>query len=379
MLLVALKFIRYDKSKSIGIVIGIVISIFLIGQQVGILNFLTGLMGGIVENSRKDIAQVWIVDNITENANELTSINANIVREVRSVEGVEDAYPIVVANATIKFANGKSGAVLIIGSEEPLFVAGPKQDKIINGSLNSLAQDASITADFFDEKIFSNSLKVGTRVELNGKEAFIKVQTKNARSFAGAIIYTSLSKARFYTDFPENKVSAIGIKLKDSVNTEEIISKINNTLYGVKAWDAEILKNKTIAFITISSNIGTSIGSLIIFAIISGFFIIGLTLYSAALDRLKDYGTLKAIGATNSYIKRLILTQATLFALIGFSIALLLLESFRNGVQSAGLVFSYSITVYFGLFLITLLISVGGSLFAIRRIVKLEPAAVFRA
>jgi putative ABC transport system permease protein len=45
--------------------------------------------------------------------------------------------------------------------------------------------------------------------------------------------------------------------------------------------------------------------------VISGFFIIGLTLYSSAVDRIRDYGTLKAIGATNGYITRLILLQSS--------------------------------------------------------------------
>lgn len=110
---------------------------------------------------------------------------------------------------------------------------------------------------------------------------------------------------------------------------------------------------------------GVSFGTLVVFAIITGFFIIGLTLYSAVLDRLKDYGTLKAIGATNGYVRRLILTQALIFAAIGFVIAVGLLFLFKIGVANAGL------TLYLGpwliafLLFVTLFISVGGCLFAI--------------
>ena len=65
MIATAYRFIIYDKVKSIGVIIGIVVSVFLIGQQIGVLSFLTGLMGGLVSNSRQDIAQIWVVDNIT--------------------------------------------------------------------------------------------------------------------------------------------------------------------------------------------------------------------------------------------------------------------------------------------------------------------------
>ena len=44
MIRTAFNFIRFDKVKSSGVIIGIVVSIFLIGQQLGILAFLTGLM-----------------------------------------------------------------------------------------------------------------------------------------------------------------------------------------------------------------------------------------------------------------------------------------------------------------------------------------------
>jgi putative ABC transport system permease protein len=374
----ALKFMRYDKAKSIGILIGIVISIFLIGQQIGILSFLTGLMGGLVESSRQDIGQIWVVDNITQNANELAMLDERLVREIRTIEGVQNTYPVVAANAMVKFANGKSAPVLIIGSEAPTFVAGPKDSKINEGSLINLAEENAISAEFYDESTFSNSVAIGNRVEINGKAAYIKLQTKNARGFSGSFFYTTLSKARFYTNFPETKVNAIVVQVKPGYSVKQVVANINDAIYGIKAWDSEDLKNTTIRFITISSNIGTSVGSLVIFAIISGFFIIGLTLYSATLDRIKDYGTLKAIGARNAYVRNLILTQSFLFALFGFGLAFLLLEGFRSGVANAGLVFSYSYLEILGLFLVTVFISVGGSLFAIWKINSLEPASVFR-
>lgn len=378
MIQTAFKFIKYDKSKSIGVIVGIVISIFLIGQQIGILGFLTGLMGGIVENSRKDIGQIWVVDNITKNANELGQLDERLVREIRSIEGVENTFPVVAANGLVKFQNGKTGSVLLIGSEAPLFIAGPNQNKINKGNLNDLALEAAVSAEFFDENTFDNSLEIGNRVEINGKEAFIRLQTKNARGFAGSFFYTTLSKARFFGNFPDTKISAVAVQVKDGYDIPTVVDNINSKIYGIKAWDAEELRKSTVSFITISSNIGTSVGSLVVFAIISGFFIIGLTLYSSALDRIKDYGTLKAIGATNGYIRNLILLQSFIFALIGFTIAFLLLNGFKNGVESAGLVINYSGVEILGLFFITVFISVGGSFFAIKKINSVEPASVFR-
>lgn len=378
MLRTAFKFMRYDRSKSIGVIIGVVISIFLIGQQIGILSFLTELMGGIVGNANQELGEVWVVDNITRNANELAKLDESLVRAIRSIEGVENTYGIVVANGLVKFDDGKTAPVILIGSRPPEFVAGPLPGKVHRGDLLSLVEEGAVSAEFFDEATFDHPLAVGTKVEINGKSAIIRVMTKNARGFAGSFFFTTLSRARFFTNFPEDKVSAIAVKTLPGYTPREVAENINQSIYGVRAWDSEELRRSTVRFITISSNIGLSIGSLVVFAVISGFFIIGLTLYSAALDRINDYGTLKAIGATNGYVRRLILTQAFLFAVAGFVLAAILLEGFRKGVAQSGLMIDYSPGLYLGLFLVTLFISVGGCLFAIRKVNGVEPASVFR-
>ncbi len=163
MIATAYRFIRYDKVKSSGVIIGIVVSIFLIGQQIGILSFLTGLMGGLVGNSRQDIAQIWVVDNITRNANELPKLNEGLVRELRSIDGVMNTYPIVVSGASVKFENGKLAPVLIIGSEPPLFIAGPKPELINKGDLLSLNEDEAVSAEFFDEPVFDHPVNIGNQ------------------------------------------------------------------------------------------------------------------------------------------------------------------------------------------------------------------------
>ncbi len=379
MIKTAFRFLKYDKPKSIGVIVAIVVSVFLIGQQVGILSFLMSLMGGIINNSDLEKARIFVVDKITINANELGQIDERLVRELRSIDGVERTYPIVLTAATATFETGKSVPVVLIGSDAPDFVGGPAKNKIIKGDLQDLIKDFAVTAEFFDSKTFNHTTDVGTQLEINGKRAFIALQTKDARGFGGSYLFTTLERARYFGNFPENKVSAIAVSAKKGYPVNLVRDNINKVFTGVRAWKSEDLRSSTVSFIVASSNIGTSIGSLVVFAIISGFFIIGLTLYSSAIDRIRDYGTLKAIGATNGYITRLILIQSFMFAFFGFVIALFLLIGFRQGVSKAGLIFSISPAIMAGLFLTTLVISVGSSFFfSIRTINKVEPASVFR-
>ena len=104
----------------------------------------------------------------------------------------------------------------------------------------------------------------------------------------------------------------------------------------LKAWRADKLGVTSIVNVMTANNMGMSFATLIIFGIISGFFIIGLTMYSATYDRLKDYGTLKAMGATGRYITRLVITQSFIYATIGFFVSLLMLIVTKLGMAKAG-------------------------------------------
>ena len=374
MLRYAWQFMKYDKAKSVGIIIGIVISIFLIGQQTGIFIFLTNAMKALVTNSRADL---WVVDSKTINANALGKLDIRKLREVESVEGVAHVYPVVVAGGSARFDDGTTAGVQLIGSDAPSFRIGLDPGKIIGGSLERMLEDGAVSADYFDRASLGQA-GLGTNFEINGKNAFIAVQTSGVRGFGGIFMFTTIEKARYFGNIRNTDISAVLVDVQPGADPSVVRDRINRTIFGVRAWTSKDFAGSTVGFLLSNSGIGFSIGSLIVFALIAGFFIIGLTMYSAALDRIRDYGTLKGIGATNGYIIRLILLQAFLFSLVGFAVGYLFIDLFRQGVGKAGTVFTYSPLMIAGFFLVTLFISLGGAAFAIRRIVSLEPASVFR-
>ena len=375
MLKTAWKFIRFDKAKSIGVIVGILISTFLIGQQLGVFMFLTNLMQALAVTVKADI---WVVDSKTEDVNQLGKLDIRTLRVLQGMPGVKQAFPVLVSGAACNFSNGSSGAITIIGVDINELDAVLDTGKIIAGSPLDLQADGAVSGELFDKKNLGDNLNLGTDFEINGKRAFFALQTKGFRGFGSSFSVTTIERARFYANQPTSAISAVLIKLAPGANAEEVVATINKNLFGVRAWSSKNLANSTVKKILGSSGIALSTGTLIIFALIAGFFIIGLTMYSSALDRLKDYGTLKAIGAGNGYIRRLILTQALLFAGVGFAIGMLLLQGFRFGVAKSGLIFSFSPLIIGAMFATILLISLGGASFALRRISSVEPAAVFR-
>lgn len=373
----AFKFIKYDRAKSIGIVTAIVISIFLIGQQLSLLFFLMGLMGNLVGNAPVTDKQLWIIESQSTNINAVNVIDNRLVQQITSLPGVESTFPVVLAAGQASFLDGKTAGITLVGANSPQFIMGPVPEKIEEGQIADLVQPSSVTAELYNAKTWKTDLFLNKPIEINGKSAKIAVITKNAQAFGASLMYTSMENAIVLGNASPSKVSIIIANLADSASKQQVQQDIEQLFPQLKAWDAKKLKNSTIKEILISSNMGMSFGTLVIFAMISGFFIIGLTLYSSALDRIKDYGTLKAIGATRGYVNKLIIAQAFLYAIIGYTIAMLLLYGFKFGVANSGLAIDISVAFALFLLFVTLLISVGGSLFAVRKIAKLEPASVF--
>jgi putative ABC transport system permease protein len=375
MLKIAWKFIRFDKAKSIGVIVGILISTFLIGQQFGTFLFLSGLMGALATDVKADI---WVVDSKTNDVNQLGRLDVRNLRAVQGINGVKEAFPLMIAAASCNFKNGTSGAITLVGVNSSHLYAVLDPAKIIAGNTGDLQLDGAVSAEYFEKKNLGGNIDLGTDLEINGKRAFFALQTKDFRGFGSSFCVTTIERARYYSNQSVNNISAVLVNLESGQNVDEVVADINTNIYGVRAWPSKKLAKSSVMKILMSSGIALSTGTLIIFALIAGFFIIGLTMYSSALDRLKDYGTLKAIGAGNKYISRLILTLALLFSIVGFLIGLLLLEGFRIGVEKSGLIFSFSPIMLLAMFATIGLISLGGASFALSRIRSVEPATVFR-
>ncbi|ERJ58142.1 ABC transporter permease [Sphingobacterium paucimobilis] len=377
MLKVAFKFIKYDKAKSVGIITAVVISIFLIGQQLGLLFFLMGLMGNLIGNAPVGDNELWVIEGQSKNINAVNRLDQRLVQQIGSLDGVDVAYPVVLSSAQATFLDGKTAGVTLVGAEAPYFVMGPDSQKIAEGSIHSLINPNVVSAEIYSEKSWNTQLSIDKPIEINGKAAKIGVLTKGAQAFGASLMYTTLENARSFANLSPSDIHLIIVKLNSNADKVDMQTAIHRLFPNLQAWDAQQLKKSTVKEILITSNMGMSFGTLVLFAMISGFFIIGLTLYSSALDRIRDYGTLKAIGASNGYVNKLIVLQAFLYAVIGYVLALLLLIGFKFGVRNSGLIIDLSAGFSLFLFVITVLISVGGSLFAVRKISGLEPASVF--
>lgn len=367
----AFRFLWYDKPKMFGILFGIILSVFLIGQQLGIC---FSLLEGIVSLASNNTQYIWVVSEKSQQVNDLPQLDMRIARELMTVSGVKRVNPMVVAGASAKFNNGTKAALTIIGTTAPTFAGGPW--KLVKGNRFDLLQEGAVITDEYDGPTLNN-IQLGDHFELNGKRVVLVGQTRGARGLGIAYAFTTIERARMLAGIPSTQASAFLVEGDSNYTVQQVVNAINQEIPGIKAWEGQAYTDETLSYTARTSGIVASFGLLVIFAIITGFAIVGLTMYSAVNDRIRDYGTVKAIGGNNGVIRKLILLQASIYSVVGFSVAFTLLLLFVKATQSA---LDIQLTAGLIAFLIgvTLFISIMGSLLAMRKITKLEPVQIFR-
>jgi putative ABC transport system permease protein len=96
------------------------------------------------------------------------------------------------------------------------------------------------------------------------------------------------------------------------------------------------------------------------------------------MDHLREYGTLKAIGATNSYLYRVIIQQAVASALLGYALAMIVSYFVVKGSQTGGAAILVPAEMVGGMFVLTVVMCVGAALVSINKVTRLDPAMVFK-
>jgi putative ABC transport system permease protein len=367
----AFQFLWYDKAKLFGILFGMILSVFLVGQQVMIC---LALLGSTVSLATFNQQYIWVVSEKSKQVIDLPLIDMRVGRGLMSIKGVKAVHPLVFGGGNVKLPNGSKVAISMIGTQAPTFAGGPWRMK--EGNPLDVLQDGGVILDSKNVEI-GKSLRLGDKLEYNGNRVQVVGLTAKTEGLGVSYGFTTLERARKLCNISPNQASAFLVEQEAGLAAAQVVTNINKEIPGVKAWEGPAYREASLQYFAGNSGIVASFGLLVVFAVITGFAIVGLTMYSAVNDRIRDYGTLKAIGGTNGTIRKLILSQALIYSVVGFAIAYGLLVFFINATAGS-LDLELTPILSFSLVGVTIFIAIMSSLFAMRKITKLEPAAVFR-
>ena len=127
-----------------------------------------------------------------------------------------------------------------------------------------------------------------------------------------------------------------------------------------------------------NTGIPINFGISVALGFIIGTAIAGQTFYNFTLDNLRHFGALKAMGAADSLLLRMILLQAVVVGLIGYGIGVGAAALFGYLLRDSELSFRLPWWLLLITGLAVSIICVLASLLSIRKVVALEPAIVFK-
>lgn len=112
--------------------------------------------------------------------------------------------------------------------------------------------------------------------------------------------------------------------------------------------------------------------------LIVGIAVVAQTIYAATMDHIREYGTLKAIGASNGYIYRVILEQAVVSAFAGYALGIAVAVMAEHASRTASAQILLPWPVRLALLGLTLAMCMSASVVSIRKATTIDPVMVFR-
>jgi putative ABC transport system permease protein len=84
------------------------------------------------------------------------------------------------------------------------------------------------------------------------------------------------------------------------------------------------------------------------------------------------------MGASNGYVYKVILKQATISALMGYTLGIIISSVLVHAAKPAGAPVLMNSWIVLGTFLLTLFMCTGAALISINKVTRLDPATVFK-
>jgi putative ABC transport system permease protein len=186
-------------------------------------------------------------------------------------------------------------------------------------------------------EIFKNKLKVNSQVTINGKVFRVVGILEKVGGFAGSVTYdnavfmpVSIARA-VLTNIGSNQFSEIQFKVKDLSRLEEVVKEVEKRLMisrhvSEDTKDFTIITAKSIqeTIFNVLNTLNIFLGGIAAVSLFVGAIGIANTMYMSVLERTRQIGTLKALGATNLEIMKMFLVESSLIGLVGGLIGIFL-------------------------------------------------------
>ena len=301
-----------DRGKMVTALIGVIFSVVLVNLQGGLFVGLIKKASLLVSNCEADI---WVGHRQIHNVDFPSNIPRVWLNRIKGIPDVQSAEPYVVGFTEMTLPSGGFEGVIVVGVD-PKSLMGNAWN-IVEGESQSVLRHNGIIIDLCDQKKLE-SPELGEMREIGGLRARVVAKSKGITGFlVNPYVFTTEQRAHQFVKMPVNQCSYFLVKTLPGSNLDEVVREIKKHVPL-----AEVLTKEQYSWISINywltrTGIGISFGAATVLGLLVGLVMVAQTLYAFVLDRLTEFGTLKAIGASGPQLMCILLIQALIIAVIG--------------------------------------------------------------
>jgi putative ABC transport system permease protein len=372
MMRVSVRMMFHDKLKLLGTLAGVVFAVLLANQQAATFLGLVQKNVMVVDNAGADL---WVVPALTQTLQSGKMVSDAALKQARGTPGVAWAEPLLYGGASMSLPGGGSEPVQLVGTRAPEFRGGPWN--IVRGKREDLGRhDAMFFED--SERAKLGGLNIGSLRELSGHDVEVVGFTWGLVPFGPSFAFTEYDTAREILHTPADEESFVLVSVAAGHDVEAVKRDLAARVPEAKVITRAEFKASIVRFLVLRTGIGITFGVSTLFGLIVGFVIVSLSMFSTVVDNMREFGTLKAIGATTLDLARLLWVQAALFGLLGSLIGLALITQIASATRSPNLAMQLPPLLLGAtpLFMVGMCVVASG--LALMRLRSLEPAMVFR-
>ncbi|WP_053850519.1 ABC transporter permease [Streptomyces sp. NRRL B-24085] len=196
--------------------------------------------------------------------------------------------------------------------------------KITTGKTFTAAQTNAKVAVVSKSYAKENSLKVGKTLKISGTTyTVIGIATPDS-SESTTDVYLPLKQAQTLAD-AKNKVTTIYVKATDSQQIDSVKAAIQKNISGTTVTTSADLAETVSGSLSTASNLATSVGKWLSVAVLVAAFLVAALLTSSAVSRrVREFGTLKALGWPSRRVTRQVVGESVVNGLLGGALGIAL-------------------------------------------------------
>ena len=300
-----------------------------------------------------------------------SAIPAAIHGEIASASQAVEVEHVLAADIIFTRGDIKIPAVLI-GYNLQTGVGGPwslRQGRVVQ-------DDNEITLDTW--LAHHAGIGINDEVDVLGRRFRVVDLTSQTTSWVGSYIFVSRAAAEDLLQQP-GIASFYLLRLPAGTDTGAVARAIESQVAGVEALTPDQIaasRRKTLA-----SVIGAPVTLMLAIAFTTGTAVMGLTTHTAIVERVREYGVLKAVGASGNWLRRLVifetLYRASLGFVLGIGLSSLAAQMIMRVFPQFTIIFRPETIGVVGLS--ALVMTAFAALLPIRRVIAIDPAVVFKA